>query len=174
MAKEGGKKFGRNLLMPEYQIDPKMKISRENNMPPAALYMGLGYDPEPGTSKQKHYRRYYQKELEEVDTVMPRTPFDEFKIIRGQARGLKKSWFGKSKTDESGSVTDVKTVGRFKGIVKVENIARRDDYRQISRDRVNILKSQLNELSLKIRDKELDFDYNKLDSVEFRSQFRII
>ena len=50
-AEEGGRKFGKNFIMPEYTVDPVMKIARESNVPPAALYVGLGYDPEPGTSK---------------------------------------------------------------------------------------------------------------------------
>ena len=97
---------------------------------------------------------------------MSKTPFDEFKVIRGQSRGLKKSFFGKPKTDDSGSVTNLKQVGRFKGIVRVENIRTREDVKQISKDRVNILKAQLNDLSIKMTDSPIDFDYSKLDVLE--------
>ncbi len=73
---------------------------------------------------KKHYRRYYPDELENVKEVMPRKPFHESIVFRGQQRGASAgllSWFSKPKTDDSGQVTTVKEVGKFKGMIKVAN-----------------------------------------------------
>lgn len=51
-------------------------------------------------------------------------PFIRIPIKRGQSRGLSKSWFSSlvdDKVDESGSVTNEKIVGYFKGRVRVVN-----------------------------------------------------
>ena len=60
----------RNVFMPTYYHDPKLKVDRESEGPPESLFTGLGWDPEP-TSKRKHYRRYYPDELENIKEVMP-------------------------------------------------------------------------------------------------------
>lgn len=40
--------------------------------------------------KEKHYRRYYAKELEKVTEVLPiPTPFAQYDLKRGQTRGAK-------------------------------------------------------------------------------------
>ena len=55
---------------------------------------------------------------------MGRKPFNEFAIKRGAQRGVKKgffSMFSKPKTDDSGSISTIKEVGYFKGMVKVTN-----------------------------------------------------
>ena len=70
-----------------------------------------------------HYRKYYDDELENNKELFPKQPFINVDIKRGQSRGLKKSWFnfGAEKTDESGSVSNEKVVGSFKGRIKVYN-----------------------------------------------------
>lgn len=53
----------------------------------------------------KHYRRYYNDELENDKELFPKEPFNKFNLIRGQSRGLQKSWFSfftPDKTDEDG------------------------------------------------------------------------
>ena len=51
----------------------------------------------------KHYRSYYDDELENNKDLFPRMPFYSFDIWRGQSRGAKKSsWFGGGDVDESG------------------------------------------------------------------------
>jgi hypothetical protein len=81
--------------------------------------MGLGWDENP-EQKRKHYRRFYNSELENVKEVMPiPTPFATYDLKRGQSRGASKSLFSFAKTDESGAASDEQVVGRFKGVVTV-------------------------------------------------------
>ena len=73
----------RNVFMPTYKHDERLKVHREVDFPPDSIFMGLGWDPE-AESKKKHYRRYYPDELENITDVMPvPTPFDSFDIKRG-------------------------------------------------------------------------------------------
>ena len=44
--------------MPQYEKDEIFKIDKEVKIPPAELYMPLGWD-EDCTTKRKHYRYYY-------------------------------------------------------------------------------------------------------------------
>lgn len=67
-----------------------------------------------------HYRKYYQDELENDRDLFPDPddPFIKIPIMRGQSRGLTKSWFSfivPDKLDESGEVDNRKCVGYFKG-----------------------------------------------------------
>ena len=80
-----------------------------------------------------HYRKYYEDELENDRTLFadPEEPFVKIDIKRGQQRGLKKSWFSlfsADKTDESGEISDLKTVGSFKGRVRVFNEQERKEF----------------------------------------------
>ena len=45
--------------------------------------MGIGYDDKPTESDQKHYRRYFETELEDIEELVGKSPFDQFDIIRG-------------------------------------------------------------------------------------------
>jgi len=58
-----------NVTFPKYKFDEKMHIDREVDPPPRQLFIGLGWDEDKDTGR-KHYRRYYTKELEKVDTVL--------------------------------------------------------------------------------------------------------
>jgi bisphosphoglycerate-dependent phosphoglycerate mutase len=103
--KKNGQKIHKNVIYAEYKHDDRLKVDREVNPPPASLYIGLGFDKKEDEEYQRHYRRYYPDELEHVKEVMPKLPFYEEKIMRGQSRGLKPgmfSFFSKAKTDDSG------------------------------------------------------------------------
>jgi hypothetical protein len=73
----------------------------------------------------KHYRKYYPDELENSKEMMGPKTFDEYKLIRGQSRGISKSWlksiFSREKKDASGEISTVKEVGKFKGLITVQN-----------------------------------------------------
>lgn len=61
--------------MPEYQLDTRLNVHREVNIPPESMFMGLGWDETPD-QKKRHYRRFFPDELENVTAVMPvPTPF---------------------------------------------------------------------------------------------------
>jgi hypothetical protein len=62
--------------MPKYEFDDVLAIDRECDLPPAALFIGLGWD-EDATTKRRHYRRFYNKELEKIKDVLPNeSPFN--------------------------------------------------------------------------------------------------
>jgi hypothetical protein len=104
--KELGEKAHKNVIMPKYALDERLKIYREIDPPPSSLFVALGFNSN-HEEKKKHYRRYYPDELENVKEVMPKKPFHEEKVVRGQSRGLSKGLFGgmfgsKANTDETG------------------------------------------------------------------------
>jgi hypothetical protein len=74
--KKAGLKAHKNVIMPSYAFDERLKINREINPPPSSLYIGLGFNPNKEDNK-KHYRRYYPDELENVKEIMPKKPFHE-------------------------------------------------------------------------------------------------
>jgi hypothetical protein len=92
--------------MPVYEIDPRLGIHREKEIPPNSTFIGLGFDPEVD-SKKRHYRKFYPDELENNKDVIRRKPFHEYQIIKGQTRGLKKGFFGKNKTDDGDNVSNL-------------------------------------------------------------------
>jgi len=70
-------------LFPTYQLDTRLNVYREETPPPAALFIGLGWDENP-EMKRKHYRRYYPDELENITEIMPvPSPFDAYELKRG-------------------------------------------------------------------------------------------
>ena len=99
--KQSGQKAHKNVILPKYAFDERLKIHREVNPPPASLFIGLGYNANKDENK-KHYRRYYPDELENVKEVIPKLPFFESIIRRGQSRGASAGWFSKPITDDSG------------------------------------------------------------------------
>ena len=73
-----------------------------------------------------HYRRFYKDELENDKEIFPYKVFDNYDVMRGQTRGLKRqsklmSYFRMQKTDASGAASDLRAVGYFKGLVEVFN-----------------------------------------------------
>ena len=80
---------------------------------------------------KKHYRRFYDDELENIQELFHDMPFINVPIYRGQSRGLKKSWFNffsRDQVDESGEATDKKQVGYFKGRISVLNEEERKEF----------------------------------------------
>lgn len=76
MLRNEGRSAFRNVVFPEYKLDPRLKVEREVNMPPTAIYMPLGFDEKPG-DKKKHYRKFFPDELEYVTDIMSKpSPFD--------------------------------------------------------------------------------------------------
>jgi len=122
-----------NKVMPRYKRDKRLNVWRETNKPSSELYEELGWDREPKETVEKHYRRYYNKELETVKEVMSvPTMFDQFGLKRGQVRGNDGgsmfSMFKKQKKDSSGNVDTETCVGKFKGLIQVMSDKERDEY----------------------------------------------
>jgi hypothetical protein len=159
-----------NIAFPVYKYDKKLKIFREHHIPPPELFMPLGFNPN-HEMKQKHYRKYYEDELENVPTVMEKSPFNEYIIYTGQSRGLDESIFFKDDYDDAGQVSNLHEVGKFKGIVTVENVNETQIYKDIKKTSISILKEAINELSEKILEEPFDFNYGELETCEGREEF---
>ena len=165
------KLVGENVIYPTYRFNDELKIYIEDEQPPEELFIRVGYDPK-HDSKQMHYRRFYEDELENVPSVMPPSPFETFKIMRGQSRGLSKSWFWKNDYDEAGQVTNLKEVGRFKGMITVVNKNKENEYISLKGDRIGTIKDSLNEVSRRLYNKPFDYDFNSISSSEGKAVFR--
>lgn len=103
----GAKESAKNIVMPTYNLDTRLNVYREMNMPPSSIFISLGWDESPDQGR-KHYRRFYPDELENITEVMPiPTPFQTYNLKRGQSRGASSGFFsfGAKKTDDSGAVS---------------------------------------------------------------------
>jgi hypothetical protein len=53
----------KNVLMPDYEKDNRLKIFREVNIPSNEIYMPIGFDAkfsdDTPLNPKKHYRKYY-------------------------------------------------------------------------------------------------------------------
>ena len=75
--------------MPKYEQDPRLKVDREVMPPPKAMFMTLGWDEDRDT-KRKHYRQFFNDELELVTDIFPSvsvfpsvSPFNTYDLKRG-------------------------------------------------------------------------------------------
>jgi hypothetical protein len=132
------------IVDPKYKLDERLKIDREYGEPSKELYIGLGWDETKDEGK-KHYRRYYNTELEKVKEIFPvETPFNSYKLKKGQARGTSGGLFSSGKKDASGQASTEQCVGIFKGILEVENKQDKENYVKVKNDLINTLKDHIN------------------------------
>ena len=76
------------VIKPKYAYDERLRIQVEVDKPPASLFKELGYDRTPG-SGEKHYRRYYADELENVEqneVPIIESPFISESITRAKPK----------------------------------------------------------------------------------------
>jgi len=102
-------------------------------------------------------------------------PFLRYDVVRGQSRGLNKgffSFFSRPKTDESGEITNKKSVGFFKGRVTVENKEDKDEMHVIKLARNKIIIELIDNMHQKKFGAPLDFQMKKLESFEGRQKFQ--
>lgn len=75
------------VIKPEYTFDQRLQVFVETNKPPANLFEPLGWDRNPNpdeSDRDKHYRRFFNKELEHVKEVMKQpSEFNQYKVMRG-------------------------------------------------------------------------------------------
>lgn len=137
------------VIMPRYKTDERLKVDRETNIPPKELFIGLGWD-EDSTTKRKHYRHYYNCELEKVKEIFEKeSPFNSYKIMRGQSRGNTGGFFKAASKDESGQESTEKCAGIFKAIIEVENPQDKLEYNKKKSDLLSKLQEICNTLSEK-------------------------
>ena len=65
-----GKDGNSTIVMPQYKMDERLKVEKEIAPPPVSLYIGLGWDEFAGQNR-KHYRQYYNDELENNKEIFP-------------------------------------------------------------------------------------------------------
>jgi hypothetical protein len=58
------------VIEPEYALDPRLNVYVETNQPPNTLYEAIGWDRIHNETHEKHYRKYFTQELENVKEVM--------------------------------------------------------------------------------------------------------
>lgn len=91
-----GQQSSQYVIRPKYKFDERLQVDIEDLPPPDELYMGLGWDDihaadfkDEEYQMKKHYRLYYNNELENVRQIFPKeSPFNTYKLIRGQTRGV--------------------------------------------------------------------------------------
>mmetsp|Transcript_3806 Transcript_3806/g.5094 ORF Transcript_3806/g.5094 Transcript_3806/m.5094 type:complete len:118 (+) Transcript_3806:94-447(+) len=90
----------------------------QDEMGEAVRLMGEIYN-----KTNKHYRVFFEDELENDKEIFPKGIFYNAPIQRGQTRGVEKSWFsfGGGNTDESGQESTLRIVGKFKGVIDIFN-----------------------------------------------------
>lgn len=173
-------------MMPKYKLDKRLKVDREDMefKPSVDTYIGLGWD-EDATTQRKHYRQYYNDELENIKEIFPvKSPFHSIELKKGQSRGISKGLFSsllkKKKKDESGQDSSEKVVGIFKGIVEVESRDDRRNYDILKAKLVdNLLKhvkkicDQYNEDKLEKDKLKLTLDINLLEDPLRRKQLKM-
>lgn len=84
--KSAGDDLHKNVLLPKYKLDERLKINREVSKPKSTIYMELGYNenpPEKPEEERKHYRKFFNDELENNKELFPKMPFHTVDIIRG-------------------------------------------------------------------------------------------
>lgn len=120
-----GDKGVKPIVFPEYAMDKRLKVMREVNPPSDKLFIGLGWD-EDDTTKRKHYRTYYPDELENNKELFPNpSPFDTFKLKKGQTRGMSSGGLFTFKKPKKATE---ECTGYFKGIIQIESVPAKKEY----------------------------------------------
>jgi len=100
-----GKDAHSTTIMPKYKMDDRLKVYKEVDAPPSNMYIGLGWD-ETHDQKRKHYRQFYNDELENNTAIFERkSPFNSYPLKKGQARGASTGMFSSGKTDDTGNAS---------------------------------------------------------------------
>lgn len=109
------------------------------------------YDAKRLATTKAHYRRYYNDELENIKSIFPpdEEPFFHYDIMAGQTRGASSGGglfgFGsKAKETEDGAASTLKTVGTFKGIIKIFNEDEQKKFEDMKQKMINQITIALN------------------------------
>jgi len=113
-------------------LNERLNNYEEKDIPPKEVYEPLGWDRIPNETKEKHYRKFYTDELEDIKECMSKpSEFDCFMLKKGQSRGassgLLGGLFGGPKVDESGSATTEKEVGKFKALITISQRSKEEE-----------------------------------------------
>ena len=163
------------IKWPEYTKDARLGVDKEHRPPSDLLYIGLGWD-EDRTTKRKHYRQFYNDELEFVTSIFPKpSPFNTYEIKKGQSRGLSGGFlsnlFKTFKKDDSGQASSEKVVGSFKGIIEVESKERKEWYQKQKNNLLDQLEDLIKKIAANSNRNELEINISEIDSTEDRKKF---
>ena len=119
----------------------------------------------------KHYRTFYDDELENNKDIFKRMPFRNYDIMRGQSRGAKKSsWFGSDNTDESGQVSTLTKAGYFKGVIEISNLEDKQKYEKEREEKIDKIVEMLINTS-KQKGEDFNFELAMLENLETKNVF---
>jgi hypothetical protein len=114
----------------------------------------------------KHYRKYYEDELENNKDLFPSHVFERVDIVRGQSRGLSQSWlsslWSSQRVDESDEQTNNKVVGYFKGRIDCYNIEEEKQHNVEKKKKVEYIFSMLSTIYSKIYDRDFPFTIKQI------------
>lgn len=119
----------------------------------------------------KHYRRYFEDELENDTEIFPKPIFTNIEIKRGQSRGVEKSWFGGGQQDESGQESTIRVIGKFKGVVDIFNKEKKERYEQKKDAKLKEIFQLLSDLHHKATGVRHTFDLSVVDNEEAKVGF---
>lgn len=178
---EASKDGASNVVYPKYKWDDRIKVDVEVEFPPEKIFLPVGYNvkkPADGEVGNKHYRRYYPDELENVkdnngDHLVV-SPFLSEKITRCEKPKKKKKgvlgglFGGKSgdPNEDEGPQFDVVNVGIFKGILQVYNESAFKNRKEALLDQVRKMQQLFKEcydLELALLGKKWPLDLARLD-----------
>jgi hypothetical protein len=106
-----------------------------------------------GIITKKHYRRFYNDELEEVRELFEHSsPFSTFNIIKGSKRGNDKKLFSFLKSDKSkegGHINSEKSVGSVKALIEIEGVTTKIQFQEEKDKLIECTLELLGKLALK-------------------------
>ena len=120
----------------------------------------------------KHYRRFFEDELEHDKEIFPKPIFYNMDIMRGQSRGVEKSWFGGGQQDESGQESTIRKVGTFKGTIEIVN---NEEKAEFEAEKGRLLEEIFQNLSVLYRRKTgegQEFDLDVVETAERKADFQ--
>jgi len=172
--KKSGYSTTSNVIMPAYKHDDILDCDREINIPPKSQYIDLGWD-ENAETKRKHYRRFFNDELENVKTVLAiASPFQTYEIKKGQTRGAKAGFFAslmnEVKEDESGQVSTEELMGKFKAVIEVEVKEEKEKYFQDKEELFREMQEALKSLASSRGIANFELDLDLLETIEGREE----
>ena len=164
------KGVNKNIILPVYQMDKRLKLKREVNPPHEGMFIGLGWDPEPDEEQVRHYRKFYPDELEQVTEIMETpSPFNKYDLHKGQKRGAGHNWFAVGTKKEKDTT---KYMGKFKGIVSVFNHEIKAHHDRKKAGLKKKMKEMLNDISQVTLARPFELDEEKLETQEGRQKLR--
>jgi hypothetical protein len=174
MLKANSKNASKIIIQVKPELDKRLEVlvEQKKDQPPPSLFIGLGYNKVSPAKEDRHYRRYYPDELEQVKEVIPRKPFHEESIYRGASQGAK-GWLSSmfKKNSANGAVEEKQEVGYFKGLIKAYNKAEMAMTVIGTQERNNLVLKLLHELYQRKKGQPMSFNFDKLETFEGRGKF---